>query len=78
MSLPKTYTTAQVAAAFQVSVWTVRRLVKTEKVRPMRLSDSPTAELRWTDSDVRQLENALRPAEPVAAPPGRRRRRRAA
>lgn len=76
--LPVTYKTAEVAEAYKVSTWTVLRLVKKGKVRPMRLSDSPTAELRWTDSDLRQLENALRPAEPVAVPPGRRRRRRAA
>lgn len=73
MPLPTTYTTTEVATAYKLSVWTIRRFVKARKVSPMRLSESPTAELRWTDEDLRQLERALRPAEPVA--PQRRKRR---
>lgn len=71
------YTTAEVAEAYNISTYTLLRLVKKGKASPMRLSDSPTAELRWTNQDLRDLEQALRPAAP-AVPAGRRRRRRAA
>lgn len=75
--LPVTYTTEEVAKALRVTPTALGRLVKAGKVTPMRLSDRPRSPMRWTDSDLRQLEQALRPAEQVA-PPGRRRRRRAA
>lgn len=74
--LPEYYTTAEVAEAYKTSVWTIRRKVRAGKVNPLRLSDSPTAELRWTDADLKQLEKALRPEAPVV--PSQRRRRRAA
>ncbi len=73
--LPVTYKTSEVAAAYRTTVWTLRRLVKAGKVSPLRLSDSPTAEMRWTEQDLRDLEQALRP--PAVPAPQRRRRRRA-
>lgn len=77
MPLPTTYTVAEVAKAFQVHDWTIRELVKAGKVKPMRLSDSPTSPMRFTDADVKDLEKALRSSNPMAAQTTTRRRRRA-
>lgn len=80
MSLPTTYTVAQVASAFQVAEWTVRELVKSGKVKPMRLSAGPRSPMRFTDDDVQDLEKALRSANPLAdarSTTGSRRRRTA-
>lgn len=66
MSLPTTYTVAQVAAAFQITSDAVYDLVKAEKVKPMRLSSAPRSPMRFTDDDVKDLEKALRSANPLA------------
>lgn len=76
--LPVTYTVAEVAKAFQVHEWTIRELVKAEKVRPMRLSSSERSPMRFTDADVKDLEKALRNTNPVAAAQTTTRRRRRA
>jgi excisionase family DNA binding protein len=75
--LPVTYTTAEVAGALKVTPTAVRRLVADGKVRPMRLSDSGKAPMRFTQADVDALVASLRPA-PAAGNERKRRRRRAA
>lgn len=74
MPLPKTYTAAEVAAAFRITPTALRRLVRDGKVRPMRLSTGPRSPMRFTEKDVDQLVKVLTP-EP---PPVRERRRRRA
>lgn len=79
--LPVTYTTDEVATALRISVWTLRRLVKDGVVKPMRLSGSRTAEMRFDDQDVADIKRALRNntggAIPAPQAPRRRRRRAA-
>lgn len=74
MTLPATYTTAEVAAELKVTEWTVRQLARRHGVVPLRLSPSPNARMRFTGDHVAQLLAALQP--PEALP--RRRRRRSA
>jgi predicted site-specific integrase-resolvase len=76
--LPVTYTSDEVAAALKISLWTLRRLVKAGAANPMRLSNSPTAEMRFDDQDVADIKKALRSntGGAIPAPPATRRRRR--
>lgn len=78
--LPVTYTTDEVAGALKISVWTLRRLVKDGAAKPMRLSGSRTAEMRFDDKDIDDLKRALRnnPGGAIPAPTAARRRRRRA
>lgn len=73
--LPTTYTTEQVAEAFNVSTDYLRRLVKQRKLVTLRTSSGPRAQLRFTDEHVKQVEKAMTPAAPIEAAPRRRRRR---
>lgn len=70
--LPTTYTTRELAESLKCSVETVRDLVKQGYVRPLRLSSSKFAEMRFTEADVEALQRAMRPPKP---PPKRRRKR---
>jgi len=72
--LPRHYTTAEVAESLRVSVDYLCDQVKRGLVSPLRMGDSPTAPMRWSDDDVARLIAALKPVE---APTTRRRRRRA-
>jgi hypothetical protein len=76
MPLPTTYTTAEVAESLKASVWWIKKQVKLGRVTPIRMSDAPNAEMRFTEEHVDQLVRALTP-EPVATE-RRRRKRRAA
>jgi len=76
MTLPQTYRTEDVAEALGVTVQTVRDIIKRPGApRPARLSDSPTAPMRFTEQDVKDLIEYLRPE---AVPEKRRRRRKTA
>jgi len=71
MSLPETYTVAQVAQAMQCSEWFVREQVKKGIVRPIRLgSNGQRAPMRFTDEHI---ETMLRAMTPTAPTPRRRR-----
>lgn len=75
--LAQMFTTKEVAESLRISPETVRDIVaRVPGVNPMRLSDSPFAEMRWSQGDVDQLVQALKPV-PVE-PKARRRRKRAA
>jgi transposase len=75
--LPVTYTTEEVAAAFNVSRYFICDLVKAQKVTPLRTSKSKRAPMRFTDEHVEQVRKAMTPAV-VPAPQRKQRRRRAA
>lgn len=80
MTLPVTYTTAEVAKAFNVSTDYLLDLVKDGKVRPARTSASIRGQYRWFDEHVEQVKTAMQAMTPAApaAPQPRRRRKRAA
>jgi len=71
--LPVFYSNDQVAEAWNVSVWTVRRWVRAGKATPARL---PSGKYRWDDRNLRQLEAAFQPP-PTAAAQRRRKKRTA-
>jgi predicted site-specific integrase-resolvase len=75
MSLPNTYTVAEVAASLGVSEWWVRDQSKKGTVVPLRVGTHRHARMRFTDEHVAQLVASLTPA-PLA--PTRKRRRRVA
>jgi hypothetical protein len=72
MSLPETYTAADVARQLKKSEWWVRKQFKSGRLPGIRLSDAPNGELMFTADDVRAFLDSLRPA-PL---PQRTRRRR--
>lgn len=73
--LPVTYTTAEVAEAFKVSSEYICDLVKAKKVTPLRTSNSPRAQMRFTDQHIEQVKRAMTPVVPIEPAPRRRRRR---
>lgn len=70
MSLPTTYTAAQVAEALHCSEWFIRDQVRRNVVRPLRLGSHLRAPMRFTEEDIAALQRAMRPAAPA---PKRRR-----
>lgn len=73
MTLPTYYTVAEVAEAYKVTPWWVKKQVRLGLVTPVRLSGADNAEMRFTAADLEQLERLLRPA-PTPAPTRRKRR----
>lgn len=69
------FTTAEVAAELKVNAYWIRREVRRGRVTPMRLGDSKYAEMRFTDTHVKQLYDSLQPLSPAAKTRRGRRRR---
>lgn len=72
-NLQQLHTTEEVAAAKKVSCDYLRQLVKDGKATPYRLSTARNAPMRWAAEHVRQVDEAMTPAQPTE--PVRRRRR---
>lgn len=74
MSLERRYTTAEVAAALNVTAETVRDYIGRGLCAPLKLSSAPNGQYRFTQADVDTLVAALNPPKPART----RRRRRVA
>ncbi|GAA1679700.1 hypothetical protein GCM10009745_24520 [Kribbella yunnanensis] len=75
MSLPKLYTTAEIAVAFRVSQRFIYDKVRDGVIRPLRLSSARNAGMRFTEDNIEALVEAMRPPAPAAYIRRRRRRR---
>ena len=73
-TLPRFYTSEEAAKSLQISTPFLREILKRDGApKVARLSDSPTAPMRFTAEDIAAIGEFLRPA---ASPPVRRRKRR--